>query len=113
MTDPTPSLGPANTCPACQAHIGWRGLTAKATHHQGKARTQRCCPHCQTPLRIVRRGGRVAQFGLAGIAWVCLMVAGAQGQSATSALAWLGYLGVLAAVVLQWASPRWYAHAPL
>ena len=106
MSEPTPS---ANTCPACHARIGWRGLNARALARPQGTRQARVCPHCTTPLRIARRGGRAAQFALAALAWGCLMIAGVKGHSATSMLAVLGYLGVLAAIALQVAAPRWYA----
>ena len=101
--------GPANTCPACQAHIGWRGPKRGATMQGKNAQVKARCPSCGAPLRVVKRQFRVAQFVVAAIAWVCLMVAGVRGYPATSALAWLGYLGVTAALLMQVAGPRWYA----
>lgn len=108
MSKNTPPTGPANTCPACQARIGWRGLQAKAVAKAGSSSQARCCPHCGARLQLARRGGRAAQFTLAALAWGCLMVAGVKGHSPTGALAMLGYLGVLAAAVLQVTAPRWY-----
>ena len=100
--------GPANQCPACQAHIGWRGLRRVALVQDKAAQVQTRCPSCGVPLRVAKRQLRAAQFTVAAVAWVCLMVAGVRGYSATSALAWVGYLGVAAALAMQVAGPRWY-----
>lgn len=104
----------ANTCPACQAHIGWRGLGSKAVPSNGgkAAKALRTCPHCGTALQIGKRSGRAAQFALGAVAWVCLMVAGVNGYSATGALAWVGYIGVALALAVQVLAPRWYGRAP-
>ena len=108
---PQPS-GKPNVCPACQQHIGVQGLKARAKVQNPKApraRVQRQCPHCATPLRPIQRGWRPQQLALAAGAWLCWTIAGVKGFSATSALAWLGYLGVCGALALQVLAPRWYA----
>ena len=107
--EPTALTGSTNQCPACHAHIGWRGLQRVAAVQDKRARVQMRCPSCGTPLRVAKRQLRAAQFVVAGVAWACLMFAGARGYPATSALAWLGYVGVAAALLMQVLGPRWYA----